>query len=44
MQSELSAREADTRPLPSSVMRAYQALIDKHFAKLATLEDEQALS
>ena len=35
---ELAHRKADPRPLPSSVMRAYQALIDKYYAQLADLE------
>ena len=39
---ELADREADSRPLPTSVMRAYQALIDKHFAKLAEIEARSA--
>ena len=38
LSSELANRQADPRPLPSSVMRAYQALIDKYYAQLADLE------
>ena len=34
LQRELAAREADERHLPSSVMRAYQALIDKYIVEL----------
>lgn len=35
---ELANRQAEPRPLPSSVMRAYQALIDKYYAQISQLE------
>jgi len=37
LQQELEARSNDVRPMPSSVMRAYQALIDKEYEKLDQL-------
>jgi len=38
---ELENRQAEARPLPSSVMRAYQMLIDKYYAQLADLEQSR---
>lgn len=38
---ELADRQAEPRPLPSSVMRAYQALIDKYYAQISELEQSR---
>ena len=40
LQSELAEREAEARPMPSSVMRAYQTLIDRHLCALAAKEQQ----
>lgn len=37
LEAELAERQTEARALPSSVMRAYQALIDKHYASLERL-------
>jgi len=34
LQAELADRKSQARPLPSSVMRAYQKLIDRYFLAL----------
>ena len=41
LQQELKNRQAEPRPLPSSVMRAYHAIIDNYFAELTQLEPEE---
>lgn len=41
LQAELADRESQARPMPSSVMRAYQKLIDRH---LLALDAETAKS
>ena len=42
LSQELASRQADPRPLPSSVMRAYQVLIDKYYAQLADLKPSKS--
>ena len=38
LKAELSARQRDPRPLPSSVFRAYQAKLDNYYAELSEYE------
>lgn len=37
LERELAARQADSRPLPSSVIRAFEAVIDKQYAEIDRL-------
>ncbi len=38
LQTDLAARRGEQRPLPSSVVRAYQAMLDKCYQQLKALE------
>ena len=40
LQAELAERQAQARPMPSSVMRAYRKLIDRRFGELAAKSPE----
>ncbi len=38
LQTDLAARRDEQRPLPSSVVRAYQAMLDKCYRQLEVME------
>jgi len=44
LQTELAERAAQDRPMPSSVMRAYQKLIDRHLQALDAETAKQVCS